>query len=274
MRKRQVIAGGAAAALLAVGYGAMTYYRYGRVYRTLPPNPLLDPLMPRFDVRERHETNVLAPATLTWGAARELDVQGSGLVRSIFRARQLLMGGRTAQEAEPSGSLLDVVLGLGWRVVAEVPERGMVLGAVTRPWTADVVFRGMPPEEFAAFDEPNWVKIAWTIEVTPLSSDRSLFRTETRAVPTDPESRARFRRYWTMVRPGVLLIRREMLRMVKREAEARASREAAPGPRRLGPAHSAAVREPHLPAPMATSRWRLGAEAGRRDGGTPPRPPG
>jgi hypothetical protein len=39
---------------------------------------------------------------------------------------------------------------------------------------------------------------------------------------TDPSARAKFRRYWVMVSPGVLLIRREMLRLVKREAERRA----------------------------------------------------
>jgi hypothetical protein len=54
-----------------------------------------------------------------------------------------------------------------------------------------------------------------------------VFRTETRALATDPESRARFRRYWTLVSPGIVLIRWEMLRLVKREAERRARLPAA-----------------------------------------------
>jgi hypothetical protein len=35
-----------------------------------------------------------------------------------------------------------------------------------------------------------------------------MFRSETRAIATDPESRERFRRYWSLVAPGVWLIRR------------------------------------------------------------------
>jgi hypothetical protein len=38
---------------------------------------------------------------------------------------------------------------------------------------------------------------------------------------TDPVSRARFRRYWAALSPGILLIRREALRLVKAEAERR-----------------------------------------------------
>jgi hypothetical protein len=36
---------------------------------------------------------------------------------------------------------------------------------------------------------------------------------------TDPVSRRRFRLYWAAVSPGILLIRRILLRRVRREAE-------------------------------------------------------
>ena len=44
---------------------------------------------------------------------------------------------------------------IGWGVLAEVPGREIVMGAVTQPWLADVVFRPIPPEEFASFHEPD-----------------------------------------------------------------------------------------------------------------------
>ncbi|HEY7614794.1 MAG TPA: hypothetical protein VH764_17480 [Gemmatimonadales bacterium] len=176
--------------------------------------------MPKFDVREHHEASVRAPAALTYAAARELDLRRSPLVQSIFRARQLLMGG-SAAPASTGGSFLDEVQALGWRVLAEEPGRELVMGAVTQPWLADVVFRGVPPRDFAAFDEPNYVKIVWTVAAIPGGDDTSLFRTETRAVATDAAARTRFRPYWTLVSPGVVLIRREMQRQVKRAAERR-----------------------------------------------------
>ena len=94
-----------------------------------------------------------------------------------------------------------------------------MLGAVTQPWEAEVKFRSLPPDEFAAFDAPGFAKIAWTIRADPLGPAASRFSTETRVTTTDAEARRRFRRYWTMVSPGVRLIRRESLRLVRSEAE-------------------------------------------------------
>ena len=69
------------------------------------------------------------------------------------------------------------------------------MGAVTQPWRADVVFRPLPPEEFAAFHEPDYVKIVWTLRADSLGTTGSIFRTETRVLTTDPTARSKFRRY-------------------------------------------------------------------------------
>ena len=222
MRIRNALAGGTVAALLAAtGYGAAAWYRYGRVARRGSGDELLDRFMPKFDVREHHQATVRAPTTVTYAAARELDFRRSPLVSGIFRARQLLMGGRI-EPVSTGGSVLDEVQALGWRLLAEEPGRELVMGAVTQPWVADVVFRGVAPEEFAGFDEPNYVKIAWTVGVTSGDDGRSVFRTETRVLATDSAARSRFRRYWMLVSPGIVVIRWEMLRLVKLEAERRA----------------------------------------------------
>jgi len=104
------------------------------------------------------------------------------------------------------------------------------MGAVTQPWMANVVFRALPPAEFAAFDEPGYAKIVWTLRADPIAAEESLFRTETRVNTTDPEARRKFRWYWSLVSPGVVLIRRLSLGLLKREAERR-SRE--PRPERM-----------------------------------------
>ena len=109
----------------------------------------------------------------------------------------------------------------GWSVLAEVPGREVVMGAVTQPWEANVIFRGLPPSEFAAFNEPGYVKIAWTLRADPVSPNESIFLTETRTVTTDPSARARFRRYWSFLSPGVIVIRWMTLRAVKTAAERR-----------------------------------------------------
>ena len=49
---------------------------------------------------------------------------------------------------------------------------------------ANVVFRALPPAEFAAFDEPGYAKIVWTLRADPIAAEESLFRTETRVKQT------------------------------------------------------------------------------------------
>ena len=66
------------------------------------------------------------------------------------------------------------------------------------------------------------MKIAWTLRADPVSETESVFRTETRAVATDPAARTRFRRYWAFASPGIGLIRWLSLAPLKRQAELRA----------------------------------------------------
>ena len=206
-----------AGALAGIGFGARTWSRYGKPSQGGPADPELDRFMPTYEVREVHQIEVAAPADTTFAVTQKLDMQESPLVKAIFTGREVLMGAtRVAREPQ---SFISEVKSLGWRVLAEEPGRHLVMGAVTQPWKADVQFRGLPPEEFLAFNEPGYAKIAWTLTVEPTNPTASAFRTETRVTTTDAESRKRFRRYWTLVSPGVLVIRREMLRLVRREAE-------------------------------------------------------
>jgi hypothetical protein len=59
-----------------------------------------------------------------------------------------------------------------------------------------VTFHPLPPEGFAGFNQPRYVKIVWMLGAEPLGPNASLLVTRTRAVATDPQSRKRFRRYW------------------------------------------------------------------------------
>jgi hypothetical protein len=219
-------AGAGAVALMGVGYAGFTWYRYGKVVSGGPRDPLVDRFIPKYEVREVHQTRVAAPADVTFGVAHNLDLQRSTIVRAIFTGRELLMGAERSKREHAPGFLAEV-LAQGWRILVEEPGREVVIGAVTQPWKSDVEFRGLAPEEFAAFSEPGYAKIVWTFAVKSLGEKASVFRTETRVATTDPESRSRFRRYWSVFSPGILLIRYETLRLVRRAAEQQALAEPA-----------------------------------------------
>jgi hypothetical protein len=177
--------------------------------------------MPAYEIVERHKVRVAAPVEITFSAARDMDILDSAVTRGIFKAREIILGGRSDEGVRPRG-LLAQTKALGWSVLAEIPGREIVMGAVTQPWLADVVFQGLPAEEFIAFGEPGFVKITWTLRANPLGPGRSMFRTETRAIATDPSARSKFRWYWSKASPGIWLIRKLSLGPVRREAERRA----------------------------------------------------
>ena len=203
-------------------YAAIAWCRYGRAQQ---PNAeerdeLLDRFIPRYDVVERHHVVVAAPAAVTLQAAKEQDLFQSALVRGIFKARETVMGARPDDRPQPRG-LLATTASLGWGVLADAPGREIVMGAVTRPWEANVTFRALPPDEFASFAQPGFVKIVWTLRADARDGKTSVFRTETRAVATDAVARALFRRYWAFASPGIGLIRWLSLAPLKRDAERR-----------------------------------------------------
>ena len=223
----RTLSGAVALAGLAVvsyaGFTAASWLHYGHAAAPASDeaDTLLDIFMPRYDVAERHHIGVAAPADVTFGALMDMDLEQSRVVRAIFKARQLLMGAEA--DSRMSGrSLVEVTRKLGWVVLAEMPDREIVMGAVTRPWESDVIFRGIPPDAFAAFDEPDYVKIVWTLRADPITPNSSIARSETRAVATDTSARRKFRWYWARFSAGIILIRELSMRLVKKEAERRA----------------------------------------------------
>ena len=202
---------------------AQAWLRYGH---PAPPrrgeaDDLLDRFVPHCDVVERHHLTIAAPAPLAFDIACHQDLMALPIVRAIFTARQLVLGGALQDEPQPRG-LVELTESLGWGVLAFERDREIVMGAVTRPWEANVLFCPVPPDDFASFAEPDYVKIAWTIRVDDIDTDRCILRTETRAVATDAASRAKFRRYWTKFSAGIVLIRWMSIMQTRCEAERQA----------------------------------------------------
>ena len=230
---------GTGVAISAAGYAALvTAARLGYGHPAPPApdeeDPLLDEFMPRYEIVERHNIAVHAPPAVTLAAARDLSFEESPLIRAIFRLRELVLGSKPDRTPRPRG-LVPFAQSIGWGLLAERQGSELVFGAVTKPWEANVVFKPLAPDAFAAFGEPGYVKIVWTLRADAAGPNASIFRSETRAVATDADARRRFRRYWSFVSPGIISIRWLLLGPLKREAERRAR---AILPRR-GPAYTA-----------------------------------
>jgi len=180
---------------------------------------LIDEWMPVWDAVERHETRIRAPREVVWQTVRTLDFTRSPIVTALFALRSLpgLLSGRPRKQA--LGSTMDGLLRNGFVLLDERPGAELLLGVVGRFWrpTGDVV--RLTADEVRAFDRPGYAVGTWDFTLAQ-DGDAIRLATETRVRCTDEASRRSFRRYWTVVGPFSALIRREMLRSIRRAAEA------------------------------------------------------
>jgi len=219
------------AAVAAAGYAALVVLnraRYGdaKSFPDALKDSLLDRFIPEPEVVEHHQIAIAAPADVVIASAKQLELLKSPVIRAIFRARELALGGEPDPRPHPS-TLMEQMQSIGWVVLHERAGREVVFGSVTQPWEATPIFRSIPADQFKDFSEPGYVKIAWTLRADPVDDDHAVFHTETRVSTTDQYARERFRTYWSFVSPGVELIRAAMLRPLKRAAESRARSAAA-----------------------------------------------
>ena len=174
---------------------------------------LIDAVLPRWDVHELHGADVAAPPEATWAAVQEVTLRELPVTCALMWVRSL------GRPARMDRTFLDAA-----EFLTPLSEAGhdKVVGLIGRPWQLRpriVPFAGAA--EFEAFDQPGYVRAATDLRVEPAAGG-SRVTTETRILATDPAARRRFARYWRVVGVGSALIRRDLLRAVRRRAEARA----------------------------------------------------
>ncbi len=173
--------------------------------------------MPATDVRERFERRIEAPPGMVMQAAYDFDMQSIFLIWLIVRIRKFILGG-TPDEREPMG-IVEETRRLGWGTLAEEPGKLLICGARCQPWFGDVIFTPIPADEFVAYNEPDQVKIVWSLEATEVQPNTTLFVHEVRALATDAGAKKKFGRYWRWARFGIIAIRILLLPAIRRKAE-------------------------------------------------------
>ncbi|NUK33596.1 hypothetical protein HRW16_00745 [Streptomyces lunaelactis] len=203
---------------------------------------LLDSALPEFRFARLECVLIAAEPLVVYRAARALDLLAihSPLFDLVTWARGVpdrLC--RRPVPTPPSMRVADLFDTVGkpdqpWVPLGENPGRDIVFGAVGKVWKPAIEWRRVEPPVFAGFDEPGWAKMAAAFVVHPYGTQRSLLIYEARIACTDPESTARFGRYWTLVLPGVGVVVRATLQAVKKAAEGERARSASADARSSG----------------------------------------
>jgi len=187
------------------------------------PTPLLiDSFMPSCDVTIAEHVIVRRDPSTTFRSARELDFLSihTPVLHVAMWARGI-PARLTGHSAEPPPRL---VLSQGdplpgWVVLGEQPGYELVFGAVGKFWQPNIEWRDVAAEDFAAFAEPGWGKIAASFSVVPYGERASLLTYECRTTTTDSRSRQKFLRYWELMRPFIAHILRATVRTIRDNTE-------------------------------------------------------
>lgn len=182
---------------------------------------LIDAVLPRFDFREVHRRPVRASCEAARAAVPFVDLSRSPYIAPLFALRSL--PGRVARAQErkalQAGRLGDFFTS-SFTPLIDAGPRGFVIGAIGEFWRMSGAMRAVTPATFARDDEARCARLAWAFEFEPRGAHCRV-TTETRIACNDAHALARMRLYWIVIRPASGLIRREILRLLARDCEAR-----------------------------------------------------
>ncbi len=168
----------------------------------------LDRLMPEHDVEKRHDRLVAAPPTDVWDSLIDLDFNDSRLVRALMTVRGI--GRRNLGWGDFER--------FGFVPLHREPPHELVFGLIAQPWRIRGGIVSATPETFTGYAEPGFAVIGWNYVLAADGAGTRVI-TMTRVRCTDAASRAKFRRYWTLVGPFSGAIRTESLRLIARGSE-------------------------------------------------------
>jgi len=210
-----VFAAGLSLILLAAVFPALVKRSSSRL--------LIDRFMPEYHFNEVHSIRIQAPPAEIFQALRAVKPAEIRWLRTLFFIRSLpaRLAGKKVQEAEERGPLLQPRPGSGSLILAEDPDRELVLGIVGQFWkpAGGAPARIESPEDFLALDRPDYLKATFNFSLQEEAPGWWRLTTETRVLAPDRATLNRFAAYWRLIYPGSSLLRTTLLEAIKRKAE-------------------------------------------------------
>jgi hypothetical protein len=181
----------------------------------------LDTVIPTPHTLEVDWVDLALPPEQAWQVIRHGDLAKSLLVRALFAARTLPSRLRGEPTRAPTLRLADMVSSQenpGFQVLVDDAPHEVVVGAIGQVWKPDIPFVHVSnAEAFVAFADPGFVKVAWSLVVTPHGERGARVTLELRVDATDEEAWRAFRGYFRLIGPFSHYIRRSLLASLAKE---------------------------------------------------------
>jgi hypothetical protein len=213
-RRRAAVVVAAGLALVVAGAALPAPLR-----RSAGPRSRIDDFAPAYQFDEVHTTRVQASPSRVFAAIRAVTADEILLFRTLTWIRSPHLPGRGPESilnVRPTTPILEAALRGGFVLLAEEPDRELVVGAVV---CCHRRARVASPDEFQRLDQPGVAKAVMNFLVEDEGGGWTRVTTQTRVFATDLPATRRFATYWRVIYPGSALIRRMWLRAIKRRAE-------------------------------------------------------
>jgi hypothetical protein len=184
---------------------------------------LLDKYLPTFQFNEIHRVTVRASPEETFAAIKQLTPSElSPLVNLMLNLRGLpaRLSGERGMELKGEKPMLAVMYAGGFIPLEESSDE-IVFGLIGQFWKIKPAAEPTisSPQEFLAYNDPAFAKVAANLKVTPDSNGCVTCSTETRIHVPDPSTRKKFAFYWRIISMGSGWIRVLWLHAIKHRAE-------------------------------------------------------
>jgi hypothetical protein len=170
----------------------------------------LDEWLPAAAVRTRHRRTAAAPADDLWQAARGVRLSETRRLGRLVRWRiPGLPADLTYHELFRAYPFCVLDEGDDW----------LVSGLCGRIWTLHRDYPRLSADDFAAWDEPGTVRVAFAHWVSAEDDGRAVLWSEARVQPVDARARLRLKATWAVIGPFERLVGAEPLALAAARAE-------------------------------------------------------
>lgn len=181
---------------------------------------VIDEFLPVYDVSKRYSVTVSASVDTVYSALKNANINDLPLIRVLFFLRGLPAIFKSKAKIPKTNSLtVSDIAHSGFVLLDEKPGEELVIGIVGKFWKLSGNITRVSPETFISYNERDFAKAVWNFSLRAIDQTATELSTETRVHCTDESSRKKFIRYWKVIGFFSGVIRTEMLKIIKRNAE-------------------------------------------------------
>ncbi|SHJ12674.1 hypothetical protein [Halodesulfovibrio aestuarii] len=167
---------------------------------------LIDIFLPEYTYNACHEILVNSPIEEVYEVAKNVDLSKSALIMTLFKLR-----GLPTRRMNLQGLIDD----LGFSCLAENYPIEHLIGFLANTRVAPI----SNAKEFLTHSLSAKVKVAWNFSLSEISPGLTKVSTETRVLCPSTITSRFFKVYWIFFKPVSSVIRKQMLKIVKRQSE-------------------------------------------------------